>query len=114
LKRRDIVDQVATTDAVIETLAELAQPQPKAKPKKKRAKAKRHYRYLRRRISLKPGEREWRVWSHDFDAAYEALLKNPGVLRLTPKQLIARCEKIADAYAEMQTRRCPKGVERGF
>lgn len=105
------MEQVATTDAVIKTLAELAQP--KAKPKKKRAR-KRYYRSRRSRFVMKPGEREWRVWSHDFDAAYEALLKNPAALRLTPKQLISRCEKIADAYAEMQTRRCPNGVERGF
>lgn len=80
----------------------------RAKRSKKRNKRSLRIREVSRR-DLIPGEREWR---HDFDAIYHELVRNPAAIRLTPKRLIARCEKIADEYGKMQTRRCPKGVER--
>lgn len=81
------------------------------KRRKKRSRRRVRIREVSRR-DMVPGEREWRVFSHDFDAIYHELVRNPSAIRLTPKQFIARCEKIADEYGKMQARRCPKGVAR--
>lgn len=84
----------------------------KRRAKRKRSKGRRlRIRETGRRDPI-PGEREWRMFSHDFDALYHALVQNPAAIKLTPKQFISRCEKIADEYGKMQARRCPKGVER--
>lgn len=85
----------------------------KAKKKKRRiSRPRRRRRYYRRVILNMPkGAQAWRRWNHDLDTLLHQLVRNPAILKMPPKKLIALAEKFADEYLAMQDRRRPANID---
>lgn len=108
ISRDETLDMVA---GLSEQLARML-PLPTAKPKKRVRRTLRRVPRYRRRF-FTPVERDWRMWNHDFDTILHEFVKNPAVNKLDPKKLVARAAAFADAMAEVQRARRPKGASSG-